>query len=370
MLATLVRPTGYADWASGPSGAARIVEPTQTEKNLGWQAGVSGGAGFNAGVPPSTYFNWGMNLYYQWDRFNNEARWRKVVGGGEDGDAIIVATRYIASRDMRFRDLAIGPSGVFCPNGWPWMAQVLTGVSGTIEGIAGNGGEGHTGVNVLPRYGGIPASGPLRGAFGQDLQSYSFSGGVEPNPSGILHVQGAVGGAFGGTGGRLGSDTVSAVFMPGPGGTLIGPTGVWQRDPEWLNAVQTIHTINGPTQSYVRGAPGGGVGAMTNTAGGGGGAGGEHIRGNVGVCNFRGTIRSRGGDGGTGYYTQGSIPAGGGGGGGAGGAAELGVGDLLRLDVNYDVRGGRGGPPGNWGSSGGGTGGNGATGPALQVFQL
>lgn len=44
-------------WASGISGLARTTEPTQTEKNLGWQANQ---------IPPSTYFNWAMNLYYQW----------------------------------------------------------------------------------------------------------------------------------------------------------------------------------------------------------------------------------------------------------------------------------------------------------------
>ena len=67
MAATLIRPTmGYPGWASGVSGAARITQPTQTEKNIGWQAGVSGATGFAGGVPPSTYFNWLHNLYYQW----------------------------------------------------------------------------------------------------------------------------------------------------------------------------------------------------------------------------------------------------------------------------------------------------------------
>lgn len=57
-MSIAIRPTGgFAAWASGISGAARIVEPTQTEKNLGWQTGQ---------VPPSSYHNWLSNLSYGW----------------------------------------------------------------------------------------------------------------------------------------------------------------------------------------------------------------------------------------------------------------------------------------------------------------
>lgn len=57
----MAAPTGgYPCWASGTSGLASVTEPTQLQKNMGWQSSTA---------PPAAYFNWYMNLAYQWIRY-------------------------------------------------------------------------------------------------------------------------------------------------------------------------------------------------------------------------------------------------------------------------------------------------------------
>lgn len=359
---TPVRPTQYAGWASGPSGSIRIVEPSSTEKAIGWQAGVSGASGFMGGVPPSTYFNWAMNLYYQWQKYFDEKQGLAYVGDGSDGDITLVNQTFVATRPMQIANLALGLSGVFKPNGQPWMAHLLTGVSGVIEGIAGDGGAGRAGFSVEPRYYGVPASGPLKGAYGGDYYNLNPTGGYNYNPT--LYSM-SVPQGLGGQGGTGGTVNVAGAD-PGRGGTSPRPPGPWARLPEWLDARWRENRFEGVTGGYVAGGAGGGYGSIGSVSPGAGGAGGEHIRGMIGEVNFRGTVRSRGGRGGTGYYTAG-IAAGPGGGGG-GGSAGFGIGRKTRWEVTYDFSGGLPGMPYPANATGGVTGFAGGAGTGIEML--
>jgi hypothetical protein len=319
-LESPTRPASYADWASGVSGAARITEPTQLEKNLGWQASA---------IPPSTYENWRGNLIYQWQRFFDLQRATAHVGRGVDGDLILVNQTWTATRPMEFRDLAIGASGVFRPNGYPWTDHVLTGLSGTIEGRGPVGGTGHgTGSSGSYATGPLPSAGPLRG----------YTGNVQNVPAGY-NVSGffnALGGR-GGTGGRGNQLNFLPALTVGTTGKLI------LTPPEGL---LRVFAQNGPTLIY---AQGGGPGAEGrgddgfNDIAARGGGGGDLICGIVGDVDFVGTVDVRGGDGGRGVRALGTANSGGPGGGGGGGALILGYGRLRRFDVNYIASGGQGG---------------------------
>lgn len=366
-LPTAIRPTQYAGWASGPSGSVRITEPSSSEKALGWQQGVSGAAGFAGGVPPSSYFNWKWNADYQWQKYSDEVRGQAFVGDGSDGDVVLVATSYIASRPMQFRDLAIGPSGVFKPNGYPWFAHVLTGVSGAIEGIAGDGLAGASGSHVVstPVRWGVPASGPLRGGYGLGIE-LSATPSLPPGlPEGATTFLGLYGlnviglGGNGGTGGTGGGGGFPGFLAHQPSGWL------YRNLPEIGRGLAQRWNPAGPTNYYLAGGAGGGAGGNGQDRGGAGGAGGENIVGSIGEANFQGLLRSRGGRGGTGFYRNsptGNFPAQGGGGGGGGGAVNIGIARRTRWSVTIDVAGGAGGLPGWSGSSGAATGLAGATG--------
>jgi hypothetical protein len=112
------RPTGYAAWASGVSG--HIVEPSQSQKNTGWQAGQA---------PPASYQNWLDGLGYRWQAWTDAA----LFGGG-----------FVAKDDFTGNLVGGGPfqwngSGMSCvsdASGGGWGALLmLTNASITSAGV-------------------------------------------------------------------------------------------------------------------------------------------------------------------------------------------------------------------------------------------
>lgn len=354
-LPVLVRPTGYPGWASGPSGigAGRVVEPTSAKKATGWQ---------DSEAPPATSFNWAQNLYYQWIKNFDESRAYAHVGDGSDGDLILVNQTFVATRQMQIRDLAIGFSGVFKPNGFPHGVQLLTGVSGVIEGIAGDGEGGHSGGAGSSGFGGVGASGPLRGQQGFAFPEYGTTGTSSvffPSRAAWYGLGGA-GGTGGLGGGPLGVSYTPYLINKPPAPT--NPPGPWQRLPQWLDGLWQQCGPTGLISGYVGGGAAGIPGVGVIDAPGQGGAGGEHIRMMIAEANWQGIVRSRGGRGGSGYYPGTPRAAVGGGGGGGGGSAGFGIGRKTRFDVTLDFSGGLGGVAAA-GASGGATGLPGLAGP-------
>lgn len=379
-----VQPTGYAGWASGPSGSVRIVEPTALEKAIGWQAGVSGATSFIGGVPPSTYFNWIHNLNYQWQKYLNEKAGEAYVGLGDQGDLILGVTTYVLDSIRPFNDIAIGASSILDSNGWPVIARLITGVSGTIRSRGGNGGAArypigastagwasdgaNGGIGVGAR--GVPGSGPLAGAFGRGTGYFSGE------PATMINALGARGGS-----GGISSNGNLTVAVPV---YQVAPTGIhWARIPHLIDGIVQWFADNdqsrGMTAGYLRGGGGGGFGAFAGGAttgdaaqAGGGGAGGGFLPIIAQEVNFQGVIDVRGGDGGTGGLFAATVGgrAGGGGGGGGGGRAAALFGRKTKWDVFYDARPGAGGRGISTGGVVGGDGLAGATGATMIVLRL
>lgn len=365
-FSTQLRPTLLPEWASGVSGAARIVEPTQTEKNLGWQASQ---------IPPSTYFNWFMNGVYQWMKYLDGVRGAAFVGDQSDGDLFLTgATRYVLQKHGNFRDIAIGPSGILDANGWGVRARVITGVSGVVQSVGGNGGTGVTAypfISALFSYKalrGVPGAGPFAGAYGEGT-GYIATGAPGGTWDYLNNIRNALGGG-GGTGGLwlAGSDAGGNQ----PGGTCVSPSGFWSDLNTLINGVVAWSAQQsgpsgfppylGVTHSYLRGGAGGAHGSNQAggpsgyAGGGGGGAGGSYLPIVCEEWNLQGVVSVRGGDGGWGYFDPTMLagyPGGGGGGGGGGGKIALAYG-RKRVDPSYDYRGGTGGKgatsPGGGGS--------------------
>lgn len=355
-FSTQLRPTLLPEWASGVSGAARIVEPTQTEKNLGWQASQ---------IPPSTYFNWFMNGVYQWMKYLDDVRGAAFIGDQSDGDLFLTgATRYMLQKHGNFRDVAIGPSGILDANGWGIRARIITGVSGVIQSI---GGDGATGVfstalinsSFTPQaLRGVPGTGPMGGAFG-DGTGYIGTGNPgygEAFATGRNGIQNALGGD-GGSGGV----GIGGVYQTNPfirGGTAIQPSGFWSDLNALLNGVVSWGAAQsgyagsvGVTSSYLRGGAGGAFGAAAGNVGGSGyflgggagGAGGGYLPIAVGEWNLQGKISVRGGAGGWGMFDATLNMAGScGGGGGGGGKIVLAYG-VKRVSPYFEYCGGSGG---------------------------
>lgn len=307
------RPTGgYATWASGASG--NIVEPAQTDKNLGWQP---------TGIARSSYMNWLQNNAGQWHQFLDERRGIAHVGDGSDGNLILGATMYTMSRHMQFSDLAIGPSSILNTNGWiSYVRGVLTGVSGIIRCNGATGGQGGVGPTMVG-IAGRGTSGPLRGGFGGGTGVGQIFGESPIN-------------ALGGTGGFGNSGASTGLAR---GGTCVSPSGIYSIPPANTRGYVDWLTSNGATFSYLRGGAGGGAGGADPTGGGGaGGEGGGVVVVVAREVNWSGTLEARGGGGGIGN----ALPGGGGGGGGGGGAVIVSYATKTLLSARVDVRGGPG----------------------------
>jgi hypothetical protein len=319
-----VRPTSYATWASGASGY--VVEPTQTDKNLGMQP---------TGIARSSYVNWLWNNAGGWHQYLDQAVGAPFFGStAVDGDLILGATTYVMSRNLTVGDLAIGPSSIFDTNGYiPLVRGVLTGVSGIIRC---NGGNGSAGMSLSQQTPGFGNSGPLSGGNGGGTTGVLF--GATRIGQSILNGLGGAGGA-GSTGGGTNNQ--------GAGGTAIGPSSYYGVAPAMFDGVVKWATFDpttgqplGPTYAYLRGGAGGGRGSndSSQNGGGGGGAGAGVVLMPCREVNFVGTVQVRGGDGGAGGGT-----GSGGGGGGGGGAFVVPYVKLTRLTVTVDARGGTGG---------------------------
>jgi hypothetical protein len=322
-----IRPTGgfaLIAWASGTSGAGAITEPTQLQKNMGWQSNTS---------PPASYFNAQQHGNYQWISYFNEAKRDQFCGDGSAG-SLTVNTSYSATCAHQYQDLAIGPSGIYFTDGWPiFIRGALTGVSGIIHCDGYAGFSAPTGGDQVRTS--LQHAGPLSGGRGGGTGS---TGGGESTFNSL--------GGRGGSGGL----NVGSAFM---GGHATGPIWPYKIPPTIPHGI-----VMGPTPLPLRGGAGGGEGSPGGGAGmgGGGGGGAGVVLVTAAEVNFSGIIRARGGTGGVGWNGGGIGGAGGGGGGGGAIFAYL---NKVKFSGTFDFRGG---PPHPTGTQGAMTGHTGMTG--------
>jgi hypothetical protein len=124
-MALETRPTKYPEWASGTSGVAGQVEPTSTQKNMGWQA---------ATAPPASYWNFllgggsGANGYFKWIKYLDEQI--VVVESGA------VSVYSLTANGATGASLAAAPAGtvrVTATGGGATLLPCPTSIAGTID---------------------------------------------------------------------------------------------------------------------------------------------------------------------------------------------------------------------------------------------
>ncbi len=327
------------EWATSPY--AYKVAPPLEKQQKGWTAGER---------PPAGWLNWFFNQMSQWStwidgNFNDylvsNSLLVRYFGNGVDGD-VTINTTVTLSRDMYYRNLTFGASGIVLTNGYRVFVQqtldVSTGgiflahASASVYGFGNNGSSsGATQSAVAAAGGGTYSAG---GAGGSGIGNGANGAGAAGSAG--TSIQYSIGGV-GGSGGVGGAGTGGAGGAAGAAGALTSPIGAYLD-----RANPLFYMTNSSGLHRSAGAPGGGGGGAGGGDGsnkGGGGGGGGAGAGNVHVCARTiqrgsgspfGGFYARGGDGGAGGNpASANRGSGGGGAGGGGGSVFLCVAELL-----------------------------------------
>lgn len=289
----MARPTKYPEWADG--GSALLTEPTSAKKLLGW---------LKSEKPLGQFFNWWMNLVFQWIVYN-DTRSGSLFSDGSDGagvadgvgalpGATMVGPAYTLQRDVFFTNLTVSLGVLVDTNGFRIMCSGTLTNNGTIRG------DGHVSVGQ-PAGSASPAEtvggGTAGGAGG------NFGAGSIGNPGTI---------SIGGSGGAGAAGTAAGAA----GGTATPPVATAGGFRQLWNILYGV-IIGGASPALLTGGCGGGGGGGNTTSqpGGGGGGGGRIVVIAAPTIVNTGTISANGGAGGS--SSNPNTGTGGGGGGGA-----------------------------------------------------
>lgn len=226
-----------------------------------------------------------------------------LASDGGDGDVTISGGTTTLSRDMYYNNLTVDGTGILITRGWRVYARKVTVAVGGLIHCDGNNAAGATAGAAF-------AAGSLQG----NLAGAAGGTGVGANSANVascyLPRSGTLGSTFRGGAGGAGTPNAGGIA-----GTVAVPALSRQPRAGVLNAQSSNSNSFGTPTPGTGGGAGGGDGA--NSGGGGGACGGIGFICAGEVING-GTIRAKGGDGGT-------PPAGncGGGGGGGGGVWEI-----------------------------------------------